>query len=73
MYPESPTTVSLGVAQGPRPGKPPNALLLAADAALYRAKEAGCDRVAPHEGPGCRRPPGGPESWPAVRVSPCSP
>ena len=46
MYPESPTTVSLGVAQGPREGKPPNALLLAADTALYRAKRAGRDRVA---------------------------
>jgi diguanylate cyclase (GGDEF)-like protein len=46
VYPEPPATVSLGVAEGPRPGEPPDALLLAADAALYVAKEAGRDRVA---------------------------
>ena len=56
VYPESPTTVSLGVAEGPRPGKPPSALLLAADTALYRAKRAGRDRVALH-GTGAPAPP----------------
>jgi diguanylate cyclase (GGDEF)-like protein len=45
MYPEDTATVSLGIAEGPRPGKPPRSLLLAADAALYGAKEAGRDRV----------------------------
>jgi diguanylate cyclase (GGDEF)-like protein len=56
VYPQSPTTVSLGVAQGPRPGKPPSALLLAADTALYRAKRAGRDRVMLH-GTGVAAPP----------------
>jgi diguanylate cyclase (GGDEF)-like protein len=41
-----PVTVSLGVAVAPEHGTTPAALIAAADAALYRAKAAGRDRVA---------------------------
>jgi diguanylate cyclase (GGDEF)-like protein len=49
VYPEATATVSLGVAEGPRPGEPPSSLLLAADTALYGAKEAGRDRLVVYE------------------------
>ncbi|HEU4321938.1 MAG TPA: diguanylate cyclase [Roseiflexaceae bacterium] len=43
-------TISLGVASFPRHGKTPADLLAVADAALYRAKAAGRDRVVMGEG-----------------------
>lgn len=43
--PLSPVTASLGVAVYPEHGHTPQAVLRAADAALYRAKRAGRDRV----------------------------
>jgi len=42
-------TISLGVAVYPQHGEDPEALLRAADKALYRAKHAGRDRVAAAE------------------------
>jgi len=48
---KSVVTISLGVAMAtPRPGSDPQELVLAADQALYRAKEKGRNRV---EGPSC--------------------
>lgn len=43
--PLEPVTVSIGLALFPRDGGSPAALLAAADAALYRAKQAGRDRL----------------------------
>jgi diguanylate cyclase (GGDEF)-like protein len=40
-----PVTISIGVAEAPRDGSSPQAVVAAADAALYRAKAAGRDRV----------------------------
>jgi diguanylate cyclase (GGDEF)-like protein len=40
-----PVTISIGVAEAPRDGASPLAVVAAADAALYRAKAAGRDRV----------------------------
>jgi diguanylate cyclase (GGDEF)-like protein len=39
------TTVSLGLAMFPEHGHTPEEVITAADAALYRAKQAGRDRV----------------------------
>lgn len=44
-------TISLGVAEGPTRWSPPETLLEEADAALYRAKQDGRDRVAATPGP----------------------
>lgn len=50
-YPEfGPQTISLGLAVAPRHGSTPSALLRAADAALYRAKRTGGNRVEVAEG-----------------------
>ena len=48
--PLGPVTVSLGVAAYPAHGRTRDALLAAADASLYRAKEEGRDRVIVSEG-----------------------
>lgn len=40
-----PVTISIGVAEAPRDGDSPQAVVAAADAALYRAKALGRDRV----------------------------
>jgi diguanylate cyclase (GGDEF)-like protein len=44
--PLGPVTISLGVAVYPRHGRQPGELIKSADAALYRAKAEGRDRVA---------------------------
>ena len=40
-----PVTISIGIAEAPRDGASPQAVVAAADAALYQAKAAGRDRV----------------------------
>ena len=49
--PEGAVTISLGVAEFPLHGDTPDALIAAADAALYQAKRAGGDRVVAASGP----------------------
>src|SRR5204863_9464732 len=58
-------SISIGVAQFPEDGDAPDALLARADAALYRAKREGRDRVlrappAPPPPPASAQPPPGP-------------
>ncbi len=72
-YIEAPTTVSLGVAEGPRPGKPPSCPAAGRGYRALPRQGAGRDRVAASTGPGRDALAAGRRPGPRVGSSPCSP